>query len=304
LLPAAQWGKDEDYLWYSTGSAANYTDLANGDFGDATLQARYIRGAFDDKPFTLGKYESTRIRSAIAELAANGGAPMGFYTRFTDPAARRTIVQYYQFLKRYDQVFRANRPHAEVLLMFPRRAVHQGDVTAVDTFRSIGKKLLDQHVLFDVMPDDLCDEQTRTRYAAVLSAETTELPPRVRSGLSRFAAPAAVRVSASRPATGNSLALHFVNYDRDEPPQRNGRPDPGGGIVAEKPIAVESIGVQFVLPAQIDVTGVDVVSPEQPDPQPIRFTVSKGLLEFELPRMLVYAIARIQFRDSFDSQNP
>ena len=42
--------------------------------GEGTLQARYIRGAFDDKPFTLGKYEATRSRVAIAELAANGGA--------------------------------------------------------------------------------------------------------------------------------------------------------------------------------------------------------------------------------------
>ncbi|HEX8204337.1 MAG TPA: hypothetical protein VF590_27915, partial [Isosphaeraceae bacterium] len=88
LLPAALWGRDESYLWYSTGGAANSTDLRRGVVGDATLQARYIRGAFDDKPFTLGKYEGTRIRSAIAELAATGGAPMGFYTRFTDPAAR------------------------------------------------------------------------------------------------------------------------------------------------------------------------------------------------------------------------
>ena len=38
-----------------------------------TLQCRYIRGAFDDKPYTIGKYEHTRIRTAIAELAANGG---------------------------------------------------------------------------------------------------------------------------------------------------------------------------------------------------------------------------------------
>jgi len=81
LMPAELWGKGEDYLWYSTGGAAYFTDLENRFLGDATLQARYIRGAFDDKPYTLGKYESTRIRAAIAELAANGGAPMGFYTR-------------------------------------------------------------------------------------------------------------------------------------------------------------------------------------------------------------------------------
>ncbi len=120
LLPAELWGRDESYLWYSTGGAANFTDLKNHVLGEATLQARYIRGAFQDRPFTLGKYEGTRIRSAIAELAANGGAAMGFYTTFTDPRVRREIVRYYQFLKRYDMIYRANFPHAEVALIFPR----------------------------------------------------------------------------------------------------------------------------------------------------------------------------------------
>ena len=69
MLPGRLWGRGEDYLWYSTGDAANFTDLEAGVLGEATLQARYIRGAFDDKPFTLGKYESTRIRAAIAEVA-------------------------------------------------------------------------------------------------------------------------------------------------------------------------------------------------------------------------------------------
>src|SRR5213596_4346347 len=113
LLPGELWGRDEDYLWYSTGDAANSTDLAAGVLGEATLQARYIRGAFDDKPFTLGKYESTRIRVSIAELAANGGAPMGFYTAFEDPEARREIVRYYSFLRRYESLYRANRPYSE-----------------------------------------------------------------------------------------------------------------------------------------------------------------------------------------------
>jgi len=293
LLPAEIWGTQEDYLWYSTGAAANHTDLTSGFFGDATLQARYIRGAFDDKPFTLGKYEITRIRSAIAELAANGGAPMGFYTQFKDPAARETIIQYYQFLKRYDSLYHANRSHAEALLLFPRSAVHQGQVAALDSFRSLGRKLLDEHVLFDIRPDDSCDEQTKARYAVVLSTESSDLPPEVQSRLSRFKAPAAVRVSASKPTTGDELTLHFVNYNRDEPPQQNGQPDPGSGIAGERPIPVEQIGVQFMLPANADVSHVEVISPEQPDPDRIRFKVTDGVLEFEVPRFLVYAVARI-----------
>src|SRR5262245_17574860 len=155
LLPGEIWGKDEDYLWYSTGDAANFTDLASGVLGEATLQARYIRGAFQDQPFTLGKYESARICVAIAELAANGGAPMGFYTNFKNPEARREIVRYYGFLQRNEILYRANRSHAEVLLLFPRSRVHEGDVAAVARFKEIGKRLLDAHVLFDVRPDDL-----------------------------------------------------------------------------------------------------------------------------------------------------
>src|SRR5204863_5718551 len=144
LLPGELWGKGEDYLWYSTGGG-NGTDVAAGVLGEATLQARYIRGAFDDKPFTLGKYESVRIRAAIAELAANGGAPMGFYTAFEDPEARREIVRFYSFLRRYETLYRANRPHAEVLLLFPRSRVHEGDVAAVGRFKDLGKRLLDAH---------------------------------------------------------------------------------------------------------------------------------------------------------------
>src|SRR5206468_2382987 len=151
LLPAGLWGRDEDYLWYSTGGSPA-TDIAAGVFGEGTLQARYVRGAFDDKPFTLGKYESTRIRISIAELAANGGAPMGFYTNFRDPDTRRELARYYNFLRRNETLYRANRSHAEVLLLFPRSRVHEGDVAAVARFRELGKRLLDGHVLFDVLP--------------------------------------------------------------------------------------------------------------------------------------------------------
>src|SRR5262245_24985734 len=137
LLPAELWGRGEDYLWYSTGAAACFTDLKAGILGEGTLQARYIRGAFDDRPFTLGKYESTRIRAATAELAANGGAPMGFYVNFRDPMARVEALRYYGFLRAYDSIYHANRSHAEVLLLYPRRAVHQGNLAALESFQRL-----------------------------------------------------------------------------------------------------------------------------------------------------------------------
>jgi hypothetical protein len=300
LLPAELWGRDETYLWYSTGDSANATDLAKGVLGEGTLQARYIRGAFDDRPFTLGKYEGTRIRAAIAELAANGGAPMGFYTRFTDPAARAEIVRYYRFLARHDPLYRANRPHAEVALLFPRTFVHRGDASAVDRFRTLGRALLDGHVLFDVLPDDPSSADRAAGYARVVTVE--DRPEAVLEALpaarSRFEAPATVRVSASRPASGDGeIDLHFVNYDRTEPPPGpDGRPGPGSGIVDEKPRPVSGIVAEVALPEGARLRGVRFLTPEREDEVAIEpRSVADGRVRFAVPPFLVYGVARVEF---------
>jgi len=289
LLPNELWGKDEDYLWYSTGGAANFTDLAAGVLGEATLQARYIRGAFDDKPFTLGKYESTRTRVAIAELAANGGAPMGFYARHKDPEARQELVRYYRFLAANDAAFKANRPHAEVALLFPRSKVHKGDVASVEAFKKAGRDLLDKHVLFDVIPDDIATPERVKGYSNVYDP-TRPRPIELAEGHSKFAAPKTVRVSASVPAAGGELTFHFVNYDRDEPKEKR---SPGGGIKDEKPRAVEGVKADVRLPAGARVTAVRVVTPEG-EPAAVPFEVRDGRLRFAVPRFLVYAVARVE----------
>ena len=290
LLPADLWGRGEDYLWYSTGGAAYFTDLAEGMLGEGTLQARYIRGAFDDKPFTLGKYESTRIRVAIAELAANGGAPMGFYTRFKDPEARKEIVRYYNFLAKYDDLYRGNSPHAEELVVYPRTQVHEGKVGEVEEFKKLGKDCLDKHLLFDVLPDDQLTPAIRAKYKAVfdLKQRPFELP----TGRSLFVdTPQTVRVSASTPAKGGEITLHFVNYNRTEPKEPR---SPGGGIKDEKPIAVEGVKCDFVLPKDAKVKSVTFATPEEPDGVEIKFEMKDGRVKFEVPKFLVYAITRVQ----------
>lgn len=301
LLPAELWGRDESYLWYSTGGAANFTDLGKGILGDATLQARYIRGAFDDKPFTLGKYEGTRIRSAIAELAANGGAPMGFYATFTDPAARAEIVRYYQFLRRNDAVYRANRPHSEVALLFPRSKVHAGKVEAVEAFRKIGKDLLDAHVLFDVWPDDQFPPERAARYAKVIDIDSP--PGAVLASLperrSRVEAPFTVRVSASRPAsTEREIDLHLVNYNRTElPPGPDGQRPLGAGIADEKPLAVSGIIADMALPAGSVLRTIRFLTPESPEERVLPpMESSPGRVRFNVPEFLVYGVARIEYQ--------
>lgn len=293
LLPSELWGKGEDYLWYSTGSSAHFSDLAEGYLGEATLQARYIRGAFDDKPFTLGKYENTRTRVAIAELAANGGAPMGFYTRFADPEARQEIVRYYGFLKRYDDLHKANRSHAEVVLLYPRSSVHQGDLTPLEAFRTLGTRLLDEHVLFDVVPDEIATPEQLARYKHVVKPSTAEdpLPASIRSKLSLINAPRTVRVAANRPAAGQDLTLHFVNYNRTEPEQKRSA---GRGIVDEKPIAVEPFAVDMVLPPGLHVTGVSAMTPESPEPADVAFNVANHRLRLQIPGFLVYSVVQVR----------
>ncbi len=299
LLPGALWGRDESYLWYSTGGAANYTDPKNHILGEATLQARYIRGAFDDRPFTLGKYEGTRIRAAIAELAANGGAPMGFYTTFTSPPAHREIVRYYQFLKRFENIYRANRPHSEVALIFPRGQVHQGKVAAVESFRKLGQALLDAHVLFDVWPDDQFPPAQAARYAKIVSVATS--PDLAISGLpatlSRFHCPDSVRVSASRPAGhDNELDIHLVNYDRDELPSGpDGKPNLGAGIEDEKPRAVRGAIADIVLLRGKTLRAVEFLTPEMKEVRALAVHVKDGRARIEVPEFLVYGVVRLAF---------
>ena len=299
LLPAELWSQGESYLWYSTGGSACFTDLRRGVLGEATLQARFVRGASGDKPFTIGKYENTRIRVAIAELAANGGAPMGFYARFGDPAARRELVRYYRFLEKFDELYHANRSQAEVLLVYPRGRVHAGALAPVEQFRKLGGELLDRHVLFDVLPDDLVTKTARSRYAFVVESRLPELVA-ASPALSTFDAPRTVRISVSRPAKLPELTVHFVNYNRTEPPLGiDGRPGQGGGIDDEKPLAATGVRGDVFLPAVLSaggrkVTAVEVITPEEPEPVRLPFEERSGRVTFAVPRFLVYAVVRIK----------
>ena len=294
LLPTESWGKDEDYTWYSLGASGYYTDLENKYLGEGTLQARYIRGSFDDKPFTLGKYENTRTRVAIAELAANGGAPMGFYARYTNPDCRREMVRYYQFIKKHDDYFRATRPHSEVLLIYPRSSVHKGNVEPVEQFKTIGRQLLDAHVLFDVIPDELATSDVRKRYMhSIVPSDDFDIKRITPHKLSRFEAPYTIRVSANRPVNSKSFDLHFVNYNRIEPPKpKNGRPNGGRGAQDEKPIETNSFKANVLLP-KVNASKLTFITPETEGAAELPFEINDERLLFEVPKFLVYGIVRI-----------
>ncbi len=289
LLPAELWAKDEDYLWYSTGSGAFYTDLKNGFLGEGTLQARYIRGATGGKPFTLGKYESTRTRVAIAELIANGGAPMGFYTRFTNAEARKVITQYYNFIRRNASIYRSNQPATESVLLFPRKAVHAGNVADVQKFLKLGDSLLNRHILFDVLPDDLAPNAALAKFKTVyrVNGKTPTASSRF-----KITAPKTVRASLSRPAKGDALHLHFVNYNRTEPAKPKSA---GGGIHDEKPIAVDGVRFSFRVPEGKALKHIRFYTPENDKAIELLATFSTNTFHISLPKFLVYGVVELEF---------
>src|SRR5947209_3455686 len=96
----------------------------------------------------------------------------------------------------------------------------------VEKFKTLGRRLLDEHRLFAIVPDDLAVPD-HLKAARAMKGEPDEGETR-----SRFDAPSTVRVSASQPAAGGQLHLHFVNYNREEPAKPK---SPGSGIQDEKP---------------------------------------------------------------------
>ena len=210
---------------------------------------------------------------------------MGFYTRFKDPAARKEIVRYYSFLEKHDDVYRGNRPHAERCLLFPRSRVHEGDVAAVEAFRKTR-----QGAARPARPVRRAARRPLTPSGPATGRSGLD-ESAAASGLSRFKAPTTVRVSASRPKGRDEVTLHFVNYNREEPKEKRSA---GRGIKDEKPIAVEGVGVDLVLPIGFKAKGVRVASPEAPDLVEVKHSADVHRVRFDVPRFLVYSIARVE----------
>ena len=221
---------------------------------------------------------------------------MGFYAAFEDPEAREVFVRYYGFLRRYDSLYRANRPKSEVLLLFPRNQVHEGNLDAVKRFKELGKRLLDAHVLLDILPDDRAPKAARAHYAAVidpsdLKVSTNNVMKRVPSGLSHFEAPTTVRVSVSRPAHKSELTLHLVNYNREEPADKKATVN---GIKFEKPIGAPPCTADLKLDRGIRVAHVEFLTPEVDRPRNLQFEQDGRRLRVRIPEFLVYGVVRIQ----------
>ena len=313
LLPGDVWGRGESYLWYSTGNAASQTDLANGDLGDGTLQLRYVRGAFGPRPFVLGKYEQTRTRATIAEGIANGGAGLGFYANFKNPAGREAMTTYFRFAREHRDLYVGAQPAAELLLLYPRSAVHRGDVEPVARFKAIGHQLALAGYAFDVVPDDIVTEAEFAKKRVIVL--TDDLPliyrPREATSVVMLAPVDDDYVTSHRKTLArvtqregtNTVVMsvlsqpkrrlvHLVNYNREEPPKTATM---GRGPHEEKPLAVVNLTVRLALQAGERVKSIRLLSPDaEVSTGPAGLGQRSGEAAFTVPRMLIYTVAVVE----------
>lgn len=279
MLPPELWAKNEDYLWYCVGK------------NEPTLQLRYMRGAGGDRPYTVCHYENVKIRASMAELAANGGAPMTRYANFNDPESRRELTRFFRFLKQHDDAYHASVMAGEAVLLYPRSQLQQGRFTdAMSAFHSVGDRLLNDHILFDVLPDDMATPDKLRRYKRIFTTSSIpELDAESLAGLSRFEAPPSVRVSASNPEKSGSWDIHFVNYSRKEPSAKEAK----GFIGDENPMPVAGIKADLIRPLGSSIRKIQWMTPESPDLKDIAFEQAGNRVRFSVPEFLVYGVARI-----------
>ena len=170
--------------------------------------------------------------------------------------------------------------------------MHAGTVSNVQKFLKLGDSLLDRHILFDVLPDDLNTTEALANYKAVYRVDS-----KAPAASSRFkiTAPKTVRASLSRPAKGDKLHLHFVNYNRTEPAKPKSA---GGGIHDEKPIAAERVQFVFTIPEGKSLKSVRFFTPEKDKPLellPRILDANEQRVEISVLEFLVYAVVELEF---------
>ena len=143
-------------------------------------------------------------------------------------------------------------------------------------FHRLGLELMNQHILFDVKPDDLVDERLRAAYQKIYTiADADRIGAEQFNNLSYFDAPTTVRVAANRPAKGDEIDIHFVNYSRDEaqdPPKR--------GVEDERPIPVAQVKCDVVIPAGLRALRAEFITPEEPEPKALPLETAKNRARF------------------------
>lgn len=327
VLPSELWGRGEDFICYSIGNwqfGGMYYRPAEGLYAGFLLEAKYLwEAAGGQKPVMIKKDDGVRIRTYIAEAVANGGAGYARGPNWRDPEARRIIAQYFRFLARHEEYYHPVESYAEVALIWPRRSVHRGDLSAIPAFKSLGEVLTKQRILYDVLLDENVCAERLAKYRLVIDPGSRleegqreavedfirgggaligpkgEEPPaadrllsylhQAKPPFSTLDAPDNVLLTAFRQP--GRIIVHLVNYKRDEEGAEG-----KSGAEGEMPLPEENVKVLLNLPEGKQALSVTLFAPEPEEETELDFQQQGDKLIFTVPRILVYAVAVIAFR--------
>lgn len=205
-LPIDLWGKGESLLWYCNWGTTQNTILEKEYAGDTVLYGKLLRSLARGTPYVINKYDFYRPRNMMAEAAALGYATNAVATPWQNEEDRQVVIRYFDFLKEHDDCYRPADSYAEIGLVFPRRALEAGDASPLEYTEAAGRSLIQDHVLFDVVSDDLLERTSLEAYLAVVLSAPEYLEEGERKALAQYV------------ARGGKLLLTPVSKaDRDRP---------------------------------------------------------------------------------------
>ncbi|MFT5471130.1 MAG: hypothetical protein ACI8UO_006263 [Verrucomicrobiales bacterium] len=320
FLPIDQWGRGESYFWESGGASfvGAKLNLKEHLAGDAWLSLLVMRELGGGKPAIMGKYDGMRLAVSTAEGFAMGGPGMGRYMRFEDPVGFEILTRYADFMHKNRRLFEGAKPAADVGLILPRQALWEGNVEAMNEFRSIGQALVEAQVQVAVIADENLTAERSLNHQTIIIPESTVLTEaqksvleshpasKIRIGNStegieglvsqveqsshvRIEAPWTLRATFYKNEGGSTL--HLVNYNRDEGETKEEKGKIPGN---ERPIAEKNIKVELL--GNGPVRSIKLHRPDVEEPLEIPFEQGESL-RFTIPEILVYGVVEIDLAD-------
>ena len=185
-VPTELWGRGEDLLWYCNWGTTQNTILAKEYAGDTVLYGLYLRAMARGKAYVINKYDFYRPRVMMAEAAALGYATNAIATPWQHEDDREVVLRYFRFLRRNEELYREAARVGEIGLVFPRRAIHAGDASALEYTQACGRALIREHFLFNMIPDDLLAQTPLESYRLLVVAAPEYLNKAERSALQKY----------------------------------------------------------------------------------------------------------------------
>lgn len=186
-LPFDVWGKGESLFWYCNWGTTQNTILDKDYAGDTVLYGKLLRSMARGRPYVINKYDFYRPRVMMAEAAALGYTTNAISTPWQHEQDREVVIRYFDFLRKHEPLYRAAESYAEVGLVFPRRALEAGDASPLEYVEAAGRTMIRNHVLFDMIPDELLPAAKLDKYRAVVVAAPEYLQEKERSALEDYA---------------------------------------------------------------------------------------------------------------------